>query len=74
MQAISEHPGRKGLSHELIKKIHRRLTFAPEDVQSVKTRSFAALLQLFLAVFHILFHGTVEKRKELVEANLRCES
>jgi hypothetical protein len=29
---------------------------------------------LFHVFFHTLFHGTVEKRKELVEGNLRGES
>jgi hypothetical protein len=37
-------------------KNSRPLTLAPFHVQSVKTRSFAASLQSFIAVFHILFH------------------
>jgi hypothetical protein len=43
-------------TQELPKKNHGLLTLAPSPVQSVKTRSFAALLQSFIAVFHILFH------------------
>jgi len=40
-------------------------SLAPFAVQSVKTRRFAASLQSFTVVFHILFHWTVEKRLEL---------